>query len=153
MGKSETALVSLGYRILLSDLVDQMTPVNSSQIEELLNRGSVEDDNDFFNEVFRIIVDGRPVENVKEYLMVQFTEQGSVRRYKFGGEEPTLENGSLWDQFLLISVKDLLVTERWGYDRQGVNAKSRPLDFSLDVDPFVGITGAQPVLIVLQNSG
>ena len=153
MGKSETALVSLGYRILLSDLVAQITTDNCTLVEELLNRGSIEDDNGFFNEVFRIVVDGRPVGNVKEYLLTQLTEQGSLRRYKFGGEEPTLEDGCLLDQFLLVSTKDLLATERWGYDREGTNASSRPLDFTLALEPLTGITGAQPVLIVLQNSG
>lgn len=152
MGKSETALVSLGYRISLSELVNQITPGNCRHIEELLNRGSIEDENDFFNEVFRNVVDGRPVDNVKEYLLTQFREQGSIHRYKFGGEEPTLDNGCLLDQFLLVSVKDLLATERWGHGRYGTNASSRPLDFTLDVEPLDGITGAQTVLIVLQNS-
>ena len=103
--------------------------------------------------MFRSVIDNRPVENLKEYLMTQCKEQGSIRRYKYGGEEPTVESGCLLEQFLLISVKDLLVTERWGYDRFGTNANSRPLDFTLEIDPFVGITGTQPVLIVLHNAG
>jgi hypothetical protein len=153
MGKSETALVSLGHRISLSDLVAQITTDNCKWIEELLVRGTIEDENGFFNEVFRIVIDGRPAENVKEYLLTQLVEQGSLRRYKFGGEEPTLEDGCLLDQFLLVSNKDLLATERWGHDREGTNTSSRPLDFTLALEPLAGITGAQPVLIVLQHSG
>ena len=52
MGRCETATASIGIKILLSDLISQINETNFTLITELLHRGFIEDDNDYFNEIY-----------------------------------------------------------------------------------------------------
>ena len=52
MGRCETATASIGIKILLSDLISQINETNFTLIKELLHRGFIEDDNDYFNEIY-----------------------------------------------------------------------------------------------------
>ena len=45
-----------------------------------------------------------------------------------------MEKGCLYDRHLLISVRELISTDRLGYSREGTNSDSVPIDFDLTVD-------------------
>ena len=52
----DTASASIGIKILLSDLILQMNETNCELIKKMLYKGCIEDENDFFNEVFKIFL-------------------------------------------------------------------------------------------------
>ncbi len=139
MGRCETATASIGIKILLSDLILQINENNVTLIKEMLYYGFIEDDNDYFNEIYsRIICENKLPENslhLKDYLINEFTNNGSY--HKSHGEsivKPTLDKGCLFDKYLLVPVKRLLSMDRWGYDRDEINSISRPIDFDLSVN-------------------
>ena len=162
MGKSETATSSIGIKILLSDIVRQINEKTFTLIMEMLNNGFIEDDNDYFNEVYTEIIYNNDIMNsddftaIQEYLTNEFKTRGSITKYKFSNkEEPTLTNGCLFDKYLLVPVKEILSTCRWGYDRYGTNGSSRPINFdlSLDIEKYKEIKKYKIVFILTQSSG
>ena len=143
MGKSETASASLGIKILLSDLVAQINETNFTVIKKMLYDGSIEDANGYYNESYINILgypygeDKLPEDYLecKEYLINEFKIHGSYYKSKFSSiVEHDLEHGCLLEKELLVPIKDLLETERWGYERYGINSAYRPLDFDLTIN-------------------
>ena len=164
MGKSETATASIGIKILLSDLILQINETNLNLIKKMLYDGCIEDSNGYYNESYINIL-GYPYGEdkltgdyleCKEYLINEFKTNGSYYKSKFSSKvEPDLNNGCLLEQNLLLPIKDILETERWGYERYGVNSVSRPLDFDLSVDLklYEQIKNYSIIFMVKQHSG
>ncbi len=158
MGKSEYGIASIGLKILLSNLILQINNTNFTLIKEMLYKGFIEDQNDYFNEQYVNIVNGQNLPNTflkfKQYLTINFTHNGSYHKFKNGTVIPTLDDGCLFDQYLLVPIKQILSTSRYGYDRYGVNSSSRPLDFdlSIDTEKYKDITGIEIVFILEQSS-
>jgi hypothetical protein len=130
----------------------------------MLYDGCIEDSNGYYNEVYQTIVEYPYGEDklseyylaCKAYLIKEFETKGSYCKSKFSSEvEPDLKDGALFEQYLLVPVKDILATERWGYERYGVNSASRPLDFDLSVDlkAYAAIEHFTVVFMVKQHSG
>jgi hypothetical protein len=164
MGKSETATASLGLKILLSDLVAQMNEENFKIVKKMLYDGCIEDSNGYFNEAYKNILGygyddndlPETCQEFRDYVQDQFSKNGSYYKSKFDSKiEIDLTGGCLLDQVLLIPVKEIGETERWGYERYGSNSMSRPLDFdlSMDLNPFQGIEKLNQVFILKQHSG
>ena len=166
MGKSETASASIGIKILLSDLILQINETNFTLIKKMVYDGCIEDSNGYYNEAYRNILgygytDNELPENYlecKEYLINEFKTKGSYYKSKFSSKvEPDLNDGTLFERYLLVPVKDILSTERWGYERYGVNSASRPLDFDFDLSveltEYQDITPFNVVFFVKQHSG
>lgn len=162
MGRCETATASIGIKIVLSDLMTQMNENNFNLIIELLRKGFIEDENDYFHEAYsNIIFTFNKIlltdfnEN-KEYLTNQFTSNGSYykSRSKFPAI-PALDKGLLIDKILLIPMKDILSIDRWGHDRDSSNCVSRKLDFelSLDTEKYKEIKNFEIVFILGQHTG
>ena len=164
MGKSETASASIGLKILLADLILQINETNFSLIKKMVYDGCIEDANGYYNEVYQNIVDYPYGEDklsedylqFKEYLINEFKTNGSYYKSKFSSEvEPDLNDGTLFERYLLVPVKDILETERWGYERYGVNSASRPLDFDLSVEltKYQDIKNFNVIFFIKQHSG
>ena len=164
MGKSETASAALGLKVLLGELVLQINECNFQTVKKMLYAGCIEDSNGYYNEAYKNILGYGEEDNelpedsaaFKQQVTDEFKKHGSFYKSKFDSRvEPDLSHGSLWEQYLLVPVKELLETERWGYERYGVNSGSRPLDFdlSLDLAPYAGIVPPNLVFIVKQHSG
>lgn len=163
MGKCETAAASIGIKIRLSDLVTQINETNLNIIIDMLESGHIEDDNDFFNEVYEEIIDDEKITNgnyanIKKKLTNEFKTKGTINKYQYSfsrKDEHTLENGCLWDKFLLVPIKKILETDRWGYDRYGINSKSRAMNFdlSIDLEKYKDIEKIETVFMLVQNSG
>ena len=164
MGKSETATASIGIKILLSDLILQINESNFNLIKKMLYDGCIEDSNGYYNESYKNITgygeddNELPVDYLefKEYLINEFKTNGSYYKSKFSSKvEPDLHNGSLFERYLLVPVKHILETERWGYERYGVNSTSIPLDFDLSVEltKYQDIKKFNVIFFVKQHSG
>lgn len=159
MGKCETATASIGIRIRLADLIEQMTEYNMDLIIYMLENGFIEDDNDLFNENFdNIINDGEYTnyEDAKKYFMDQFATHGDIFVDRWTNKRTqTLDNGSLLDMYLLVPVHTILSTDRWGYDRYGTNGSSTPYEtnIQLDLDKYKDIQNYTTVFIIKQSSG
>lgn len=160
MGKCETASASLGIKILLSDLIMQINETNFNLIKEMLNYGFIEDVNEYFNDVYTNIMNSENItENhidVKEYLINEFKTNGSYTTSKYSDElYNTLDNGCLFDKELLIPIKEILTIDRWGYDREGTNSNSRPIDFdlSVNIEKYKEIDKINIIFILKQHTG
>jgi hypothetical protein len=160
MGKCETTIASIGIKILLTDLISQINENNFTIITDLLHRGFIEDDNDYFNQIYSKITSRNKLsENyvyLKEYLINEFTNNGSY--HKSSGESiviPTLDKGCLLDKALLVPLKDILTMDRWGHNRYGSNCISTPMDFdlSINIEKYKEIEKKEIVFILGQHSG
>ena len=139
----DDSTASIGIKILLSDLISQMNESNVELIKKMLCEGCIEDSNGSYNEVFKNIVRFEYFENelpedylqCKEYLMNKF--------------------GPLFEKELLVPIKDILSTSRWGYNRHGINSSSRSLDFDLSVstEEYKEINHFKIVFFIRQDSG
>jgi len=164
MGLCETSTASIGIKILLSDLILQMNETNIELIKKMLCKGCIEDSNGFFNKTFKRIVGYEYEENelpeeylqCKEYLKNEFRNNGSnsINRYT-DKVTPVLIHGYLFDKELLVPIKDILSTDRWGYNRRGINSLSRPLDFDLSVstEEYKEINNFKIVFFICQDTG
>ena len=164
MGMCDTATASIGIKILLSDLILQINEFNIELIKKMLCKGCIEDSNEYFNEVFKKIVGYEYEENelpeeylqCKEYLINEFKINGSYFEDKYTGKKtPDLIHGCLFEKDLLVPIKEILSTERWGYNRRGINSSSRPLDFDLSVstEEYKEIKNYIIVFFIGQDSG
>jgi hypothetical protein len=166
MGKSETATASIGIKILLSDLISQINKTNFTFIKKMLYDGCIEDANGYFNEAYKNILgyDDGDIEvpeqynTFKEYVTEQFKLHGDYYKSKSTSIViADLTHGCLLEKKLLVPIKDLLETERWGYERYGINSASRELDFdlSINLDEYKknNIEKYNVVFIVKQSSG
>jgi len=164
MGKSETATASIGIKILLSDIISQINETNFSLIKKMVYDGCIEDSNGYYNEAYKNILGYGEDDNelpedyleFKNFLINEFKTKGSYYKSKFSSKvEPDLKDGTLFERYLLVPVKDILETERWGYERYGVNSASRPLDFDLSVEltKYQDIKNFNVVFFVKQHSG
>ncbi len=161
MGKCETATASIGIKILLADILSQMNVSNFELIMEMLNVGFIEDENEFFNETFNEMLyiceeEFSGWSEIKENLIDEFSKTGSLEKNKTNNKvKYTKTFGRLIDKYLLVPVKNILSTDRWGYDRYGTNSSSRSINFdlSLDTDKYNEITDYEIVFILSQHSG
>ena len=164
MGKSETASASIGIKILLSDLILQINKTNFNLIKKMIYDGCIEDSNGYYNEEYRNIIgyaegDNKLPENYlafKEFLINEFKTKGSYYKSKSTTiVVPDISNGCLLEKKLLVPIKDILETERWGYERYGVNSASRPLDFDLSVElkEYEDIKNFKVIFMLKQHSG
>lgn len=138
MGHSQTSTASLGIKILLSELIQQINKKNFKHMMELLHSGIIEDENEYYNEKYsELIYNDKLTEDYKDSkkFMIEFCKNDSNK---------------LWDKYLLIPLKEILYTTRWGYNREGTHASSRPIDFDLSVN-IKGIENFQYVFILAQN--
>jgi hypothetical protein len=111
-----------------------MNETNIELIKKMLCKGCIEDSNGFYNKIFKNIVGYEYEENelpeeylqCKEYLINEF-------KNKYTGDVTSDLKRYLFDKELLVPIKDILSTDRWGYNRRGINSLSRPLDFDLSV--------------------
>jgi hypothetical protein len=160
----DTATASIGIKILLSDLILQMNEMNAELIKKMLCKGYIEDSNEYFNEVFKKIVGYECEENelpeeylqCKEYLIDKFKNNGTYSKNKYTGiKTPYLGNGCLFDKELLVPIKHILSTDRWGYNREGINSLSRLVDFDLSVstEEYKEIKNFNIVFFICQNTG
>jgi hypothetical protein len=160
----ETSSACIGIKILLSDLISQINETNIELVKKMLYEGCIEDENNYYNEVFKNIVgygceeSDLPEEYLecKEYLINKFKSNGSYSKNKFTNEvKPYFGDGYLYEKELLVPIKDLLSTDRWGYNRRGINSLSRPLDFNLSVstEEYKEIKGFNIVFFIRQNTG
>jgi hypothetical protein len=159
MGRCDTAKASIGIKILLSDILLQINETNFDLIKEILNDGFIEDENDFFNEMYKNILDCDDVHHgncndVKEYLINEFKNNGSYIKTNKKVQE-SLYHGCLFDKELLFPIECILDTNRWGYERNGTNSISRAIDFdlSVNIEKYKIIDKIKVVFILSQHAG
>jgi len=143
MGKCESSKASIGIKILLSDLILQINETNFNIIQEILcdDYSLISDKNENFNNIYSSIISSGKLP--KDYLNFK-----NYLEYEF-------KKGSLFDKELLLPIKRILRTDRWGYDREGRNGNYCPIDFdlSIDIEKYKEIEKITIVFILEQNSG
>ena len=143
MGKCESSKASIGIKILLSDLILQINETNFNIIQEMLcdDYSLISDENENFNDIYSYIISSN--ELPKDYLNFKnFLEE----EFKYRG---------LFDKELLLPIKKILRTDKWGYDREGRNGNYCPINFdlSVDIEKYKEIEKITIVFILEQNSG
>jgi hypothetical protein len=143
MGKCESSKASIGIKILLSDLILQINETNFNIIQEILwdDYSLISDENENFNDIYSYIISSGKLP--KDYLNFK-----NYLEYEF-------KKGGLFDKELLLPIKRILTTDRWGYDREGRNGNYCPIDFdlSIDIEKYKEIEKITIVFILEQNSG
>lgn len=160
MGKCETSRASIGIKILLSDLILQINEKNLEIIKDILYEGFISDQNEHYNDAYQeIILCNELPENYldfKKYLEQEFRKKGSYLHLRDSNKiEPDLRNGSLFEKELLLPIKDILDTNRYGYNRYGTNGEYCPIDFdlSINVEKYKEIKKYKIVFMLKQYSG
>ena len=116
------------------------------------------------NETLKKIVGYEYEENVlpeeylqcKEYLINEFKNNGSYSKNRYTGDVTSdSRHVYLFDKELLVPIKEILSTDRWGYNRRGINSLSRPLDFDLSVstEEYKDIKNFNIVFFICQDIG
>ena len=129
MGRCESVYASIGIKILLCDLLSQVNETNVEEINIMLQDGFVEDDNDYLNNTYLEMLEELTLES-KDRMVEKFKD--------FNNE-------------LLVPIKKILSTGRWGYNREGTNCVSRPLDFDLSFDSKVPNITNYKIVFILQQ--
>ena len=130
MGRVESVNASIGIKILLTDLVSQMNETNATLIQTMLDDGCIEDDNNYSNQTYQTIVDNLKTDS----LLSEFTTK-------------------LKDEYLLVPLKGIISTQRWGYNREGKNSRSMPMqDLSVNTDEYNIIKNCELVFIIIQDA-
>ena len=156
MGKCETSTTSIGIKILLSELILQINEKNVDIIKEILYNGFISDENDIYNDVYSDIIWCNDLpENYlefKNFLEQKCKNKGSCFSSKI---ELDLTSGCLFEKELLLPIKKILKTERYGYHRYGRNGNYCPIDFdlSVDIEKYKEIEKYTIVFILEQYSG
>ena len=160
MGKCETSRTSIGIKILLSDLVSQINEKNFVLIKKIINEGFISDENEHYNDAYTEIIWCNDLpENYLEYkdfLEQEFKKNGSYLHVRNSNKiEPDLRNGCLFERELLLPIKNIVETHRYGYNRYGRNSNYRPIDFdlSVDIEKYKEIEKYTIVVILDQYSG
>ena len=86
MGRCESATVSVGVKILLGDLLDQITDENENLISEMLEEGFIEDENETLNENFIKSLDETNEDLLENYLLVPVSNVIETARWGWGRE-------------------------------------------------------------------
>ena len=130
MGRVESVNASIGIKILLTDLVSQMNETNATLIQTMLDDGCIEDDNNYSNQTYQTIIDNLKTDS----LLSEFTTK-------------------LKDEYLLVPLKGIISTQRWGYNREGKNSRSMPMqDLSVNTDEYNIIKNWELVFIIIQDA-
>ena len=145
MGKTETATASIGIKILLSDLILQINETNLTIIKRMLDDGFIEDRNDEYNNIYTDIIGSREYDNILSKTYLEYKEY-LIKE---------LEDKCLFDKELLIPIKEILSTDRWGYNRYGINGVSRTIDFdlTLNTEEYDEIKNFNIVFLIKQYGG
>lgn len=86
MGRCESATVSTGVKILLGDLLDQVTDENEDLVSEMLEDGFIEDENETLNENFIKSLDETNEDLLENYLLVPVSNVIETARWGWGRE-------------------------------------------------------------------
>jgi serine/threonine protein kinase len=118
MGKCETSSISIGIKILLSDLVLQINEKNFDLIKEMLNDGFISDSNEHYNDAYTEIIWCMDLPKdyleYKAFLEKEFKNKGSYLHLRNSNKiEPDLRNGCLFERELLLPIKKVMETERF----------------------------------------
>lgn len=156
MGRSESATASIGIKIALSDLILQINENNFELIKEMLFAGFIEHPHRNYSRYTDITYNleydddlkNLNHEIIKKYLIKKFKNSYPNGRY-FKEEE------CLFNQTLLIPLKKIFETNRFGWNRIGKNAEYRKIDFdlSLNIDKYKEIDKKEIVFILCQDAG
>jgi len=156
MGRSDTATVTVGIKIQLSTLIEQINDDNLVSIQNMLENGFIDDENGEMNTGLRDLVYG-----IKKSCNAQGKDAAHYKNIlKEDFDIGSRSNGPLWNEHILIPEDRLLHTTRWGYQREGYNGTSRNMDFDMrSIEARINdkykniITGYTVALILLQSGG
>lgn len=145
MSIEESIRTTIGIKILLRDIVEQIDNINFEQIKEILNSGFIEDENRNFNKKYREIIWSNElheyIDNAEKYKKIindLLKESGTYDKIS-----ETLAYGSLLEKHLLVPIKDILdMCKTNSYSNcdndinnynveEKFNTKSRDIDFNI----------------------
>ncbi len=155
MGKCVTSDVSIGIKIKLSKLLSQINETNFNLMKQILTDGSIEgEDNDLDNQ-YEHVIDLVNSESINLPNPFDSNDSKNYLKYKkYLKKEIKKKNIQLLDEYLLIPIKKLLSTDKWGYNTLGDNVVSTKLDFGVEteIEKYSNIKGYEIVLMLNQSS-
>ncbi len=168
MGWTDSANVSIGFKIKLGYFIPQIQEEKIKECEFILFDGFLDDENEHFSEKYHEVMEScyfthvsknKNVEEFKRVFMEETKKYGTDIHTYYGTQEQTLEMGSLYEQYLLFPYKSIISTARYGYSREGTNGTSKVIDFDIEsirkeiYEKYEWIKGFEIVMMVKQRSG
>ena len=145
MGHCETSETLIGARVIVKDLIGTLKDSETHDvIVPYLINGFVEDENGCYNESWKKIINGHLTDHAVDFDMMDWQQlktymtrvcqrNGDVEYYRGGGTEALIyepdNEENLWHAKFLIPFEEIVSCTRWGYDRTGINAVAKPMDF------------------------
>ncbi len=134
MGFSQNATVSIGIKIQLEKLANQINEHNFDNILKIFDTAYIDDENNDFTHSLRLILielDGeQDYKKFKNKFIKEIKKRGTTATSHHGKVVEVFSYGYLNEKYLLIPLKNLISTSRYGYGREGINGTS----FSLNID-------------------
>lgn len=147
----ECSTVSIGLKIKINKLIQQINEDNFDVIKNLLSEGFIEDSNGYSNNYFKKIFDKElptKCSSFKKFIKEQFDnkskstiESASDSNSDSNSDSDTDSvskndadkfRGNINNMYLLIPIVKMIETTRWGLNRRGINGASCEIDYDLD---------------------
>jgi hypothetical protein len=125
MGFSQYTTVSIGIKIQLEKLAHQINEQNFDDILKMFDIAYIDDKNNDFTHTLRLVLidlDGeKDYEKFKNKFIKEIKKRGTTASSYHGKVVEVFSYGYLNEKYLLIPLKDLISTSRYGYGREGIN--------------------------------
>lgn len=156
----ECATVSIGLKIKMNKLIQQINEDNFDVIKNLLSEGFIEDSNGYSNNYLKKILDEElpsKCSSFKKFIREQFdnkikktnsdtesdsesdasfSDSNSESDASFSDSESETDadkfRGNINNMYLLVPIIKMIETTRWGLNRKGINGASCEIDYDLD---------------------
>lgn len=153
MGRCESVNVSIGFRVEISKIIQLLCEENYEDVNALMLTGVIEDNNYTLNSNYQCVL-----EELDSHKSSYKKNEITITEFRDVFIKYLVSN-SLYESYLLIPTDELLQTERWGYNREGLNAASVDIDhvksiLKKKISGKFGILSNFPIVFfVQQHSG
>ncbi len=163
MGFSQNAIVSIGIKIQLEKLAHQINKQNFDDILKIFDTAYIDDENNDFTHTLRLVLidlDGeKDYEKFKTKFIKEIKKRGTTASSHYGKVVEVFSYGYLNEKYLLIPLKDLISTSRYGYGREGINGTSCGLNIdtqhikNIIEEKYNWLKDGELVMMVQQSCG
>lgn len=133
---SQYATLSIGIKIQLEKLANQINEENFDKILKMFDTSYIDDENNDFTHTLRCVLidlDGEKDYNIfKNKFIKEIKKRGTTAETHNGKVVEVFSYGYLNEKYILFPLKDLINTGRYGYGREGINGTSCSLNIDIE---------------------
>jgi hypothetical protein len=163
MGFRQSATVSIGLKIQLEKLVNQINESNYNEIMNIFEYSYIDDQNNDFTHTLRNVLydltkNEKKYKEFKNEFSEEIKKRGTIVQLYNGEIDELFDNGYLSEKYLLFPIKEILNTSRRGYGREGINGTYCNLDFNVEsikkdiLEKYNWLKDVEVVMMIKQDS-